>query len=287
MSNRIAILLTVHNRKLKTLHCLKNVYECKVPQDTSFDIYITDDGCTDGTAEAIRAQYTKVNIVQGDGSLFWNRGMYAAWKEASKLNYDYYLWLNDDTYIYDTLFAVLLNVAANMNDNGIVVGAVCIPETKHFAYGGRLLNGHAVEPGGKAKDVDLANGNILLIPRKVYEVVGNLDSYYRHDKGDSDYSLMVKEKGFRIVQTPRYVGECSRHITIPKWMNPNESLLSRWKSLYSVMGPNPKEVFYFERKHFGVYKAIKKVLATYLRCVCPKFFVWTGKEKQLYVIQVD
>lgn len=283
---KIAILMTVHNRKSKTLHCLENIFKLDY-HNVLLEVYVTDDGCTDGTYEAIKNEYPQVHVLKGDGNLFWNRGMILAWQEASMSDFDYYLWLNDDTFIYSNLINILLKSAFEINNNGIIVGATCIPNTKIFSYGGRLLNGHAIDPNGLIKDVELANGNILLIPRKVFQVVGMMDSYYRHDKGDSDYSLMVKKHGFRVVQAPVFLGECERHEKIPQWMDPNTSLPKRWKALFSIMGPQPKEVFYFEKKHFGFVRAIKKTLATYIRCLYPKFFVWIGKEKQLYSIQID
>lgn len=284
---RLAILLTVFNRKEKTLHCLENINKCSKPADIALDIFITNDGCTDGTSDAIRDRFPTVKIIDGDGSLFWNRGMFTAWKEAAQFCYDYYLWLNDDTFIYDNIFEILLGVANDIDDNGAIVGATCVPNTQIVSYGGRLINGHAVQPNGKILDVKLANGNILLIPKRVFDVVGLMDPYYRHDKGDSDYSLMVQEKGFRLVQAPCFLGECDRHANIPTWMNPKVPFIKRWIALYSVMGPQPKEVFYFEKKHFGYKQAIKKVISTYLRCFLPNFWIWIGKEKQLYGIQTD
>lgn len=97
----IAVLLTVFNRKEKTLQCLGNLYKQLPIQGYSVDIYLTNDGCTDGTPEAIAQKFPEVEIIHSKGNLFWNRGMYTAWKEATKRKeYDYYLWLNDDTFIY-------------------------------------------------------------------------------------------------------------------------------------------------------------------------------------------
>ena len=52
---QIAVLLTVFNRKEKTLLCLKNLYQQTLPNEYRIDIYLTNDGCTDGTPEAARA----------------------------------------------------------------------------------------------------------------------------------------------------------------------------------------------------------------------------------------
>ena len=58
----IAVLLTCHNRKDKTLSCLSSLFAAterynlskEEGKNVGLDIFITDDGCTDGTADAIR-----------------------------------------------------------------------------------------------------------------------------------------------------------------------------------------------------------------------------------------
>ena len=69
---RIAAIITCHNRKEKTLVCLKSLFQII----QNIDVFLTDDGSTDGTSEAVKKIYPQVNIIQGDGNLFWSRGMY-------------------------------------------------------------------------------------------------------------------------------------------------------------------------------------------------------------------
>lgn len=52
----IAVIITCHNRKEKTLHCLTNLFEAKKAyghNEVRLAVFLTDDGCTDGTAEAV------------------------------------------------------------------------------------------------------------------------------------------------------------------------------------------------------------------------------------------
>ena len=106
----IAVLLTVHNRKEKTLECLSYLYQQKIPEGYYFDVYLTNDGCTDGTPDAVKQHYPFVNIINGDGNLYWNRGMYKAWETASSTqNYDYYFWLNDDTTLKENALSILVS----------------------------------------------------------------------------------------------------------------------------------------------------------------------------------
>ena len=86
--NHIAILLTVFNRKEKTIKCLHNITAQSLPADTKLDIYIVDGGSTDGTVESVKTQFPHVNIKTVDG-VFWNRGMIEAWKMAEETEPSY------------------------------------------------------------------------------------------------------------------------------------------------------------------------------------------------------
>ena len=85
----IALLLTVHNRKDLTLKCLESIYQgiqlCA--SDTySFNVYMVDDASVDGTSEEVSKRYPSVNIISGNGELYWCRGMFVAWTTAISYN---------------------------------------------------------------------------------------------------------------------------------------------------------------------------------------------------------
>ena len=69
---RIATLLTCHNRVAKTIACLSSLQAINF----NSDIYLVDDGSEDGTSKIVNKLYPNVNIILGNGDLFWNRGMY-------------------------------------------------------------------------------------------------------------------------------------------------------------------------------------------------------------------
>lgn len=276
----IAILLTVFNRKEKTLECLNKVYAQKIPLNYQIDIYLTNDGCTDGTPEAIQELYPTVHIIDGDGSLFWNRGMWTAWNTAhQQKNYDYYLWLNDDTIIFENSIKNLLELSENKKNTCIIVGATCASDHETITYGGRYDGIHLKKPNGMPIKVKSFNGNIVLIPQYVFNILGNLDYTYRHSKGDTDYGFRASEAGIEIFQANKFLGECNRHETHAKWCNPNIPLKERWKALFSPTGYNPQEQFYYERKHFGLWIAIFHHITTYLRCLFPRFWIKIGHAK--------
>ena len=103
---KIAVILTCHNRKDKTVACISKLLQVSQNSDlVSIEIFLTDDGCTDGTVEALMALNASVplHILKGDGNLFWAKGMNLAWSCAIDFDFDGYLWLNDDTLLYDNI----------------------------------------------------------------------------------------------------------------------------------------------------------------------------------------
>lgn len=219
---RLAALLTCHNRRVETLECLKALYEQILPSFVKLSVYLVDDGSTDGTSESVRHLFPHVNLIAGDGQLFWNRGMRVAIEEAMKHDYDHYLWINDDTILYPNAIQSLIEMnhklEAHYENNSILVGSVCDPETKIFTYGGvyksnlfHPLKFKKVIPNGTIQSCDTMNGNCVLIPRHVIQKIGNLDPSFSHRFGDFDYGLRARESGFRIWATPAFLGECSRN----------------------------------------------------------------------------
>lgn len=220
--DRIAALLTCYNRKLLTLACLKALFNQKLKSEVTIDVYLVDDGSTDGTAEAVTQSYPQVKILQGDGSLFWNGGTRLAFAEAIKHDYDYYLWLNNDTLLNPNALSNLLETFQHLRAQGehraIVAGSTCDPNTKALTYGGvirrsrwRPLKFDLLEPGEVAKRCDTINGNCVLIPREVVQVVGNLEPAFTHYAGDWDYGLRAQRQGCTVWVAPGYVGTCSQN----------------------------------------------------------------------------
>lgn len=264
----IAVLLTVHNRKNKTLACLQCLYRLKLPNDFACDVWMTDDGCTDGTPEAVKSIYPHVHIVNGDGSLFWNRGMWTAWNAAANYkDYDLYLWLNDDTLLFENALTFLLALEGVKGGKSIIVGSVCSSVNPDIVTYGGIGSGGLLHPSKGVQLINQFNGNVVLIPNEVFRIVGFNDYYYRHSFGDADYGLMATKKGISCFMTDSFVGSCERHDGSRKCWDSNYSLRDRLKYLYSPLGFSPNEVFHFYNKHQGFSKACIMALRSLLRTV--------------------
>ena len=242
---KIAVLMTCHNRKDKTIKCLDYLFKQRLPSGISIEVYLVDDGSTDGTSKAVEEFYPQVVIIEGSGELFWNRGMCLAWEVARKKEkYDGYLWLNDDTMLEGNALDIIKKCSME-NHSAIVVGSISSTANPHVVTYGGYRNNKIITPGDKFIECDTFNGNCVYIPREVSDKIGYLDPYYRHSMGDFDYSWRAVKNGIKCLVTP-IIGTCDRNPPEPCWNKGN--IVQRFKKLYSPLGNNPFETFHCYKK---------------------------------------
>lgn len=228
---KIAAILTVFNRKQKTLDCLQHLFEAveaynKIDTrkgNVEMTVFMTDDGCTDGTAEAVRAAFPQqdIHIVQGTGSLFWAGGMRLAWQTAidSGTQWDYYLLLNDDTNVFTNVFQELLAADEygyqQTGRHGLSSGICCEPgNPDEITYGGRNFVNQTkgrqvlVRPTGHPQPIDMTHANILLTHHSVVERIGIFHQGFRHSGADQDYGMMAHRHDLPVFSTAHVCGEC-------------------------------------------------------------------------------
>src|ERR1700687_977553 len=95
MRSKIYIIVPVFNRRPLTERFLRCIREQSF---RDFEIIVVDDGSSDGTAEMIAGQFKEVQLLRGDGNLWWtgaiNLGIQHAMVSASQD--DAVLVINDD-----------------------------------------------------------------------------------------------------------------------------------------------------------------------------------------------
>ena len=214
MPVRICVLITSFNRKELTLHCLRALFSSEV-SGVQLRVVLVDDASSDGTGDAVRSEFPAVEILVGDGTLYWNRGMLLAWNYALVENdqTDFYLWLNDDTALYPGALNNLLAVASKCGPRAIIVGRIA-DQSGRIIYGGMSYSENSVHfPFGvtiKYKAIELVtddreecdtmNGNCVLFPSSVVAEIGTNNPIFWHAWGDVDYGFRARKAGYRIIQ---------------------------------------------------------------------------------------
>lgn len=259
---RVCALITCHNRREKTLQCLRALFANCLPEGVSLHVVLVDDGSSDGTSAAIVREFPQVEVLRGDGTLFWNRGMHKAFARALLVGFDAYFWLNDDTVLCANALSRLYDTSALMRHvhgrGAIVVGSTESGVGGIATYGGvrrahnfRPLRFSLISPTDEPQPCDSMNGNCVLVTHEIAAVVGNLEPGFAHAMGDIDYGLRAVKAGFDIWVTPGFVGVCDRNAIAGTYQDRSLSISARWKKIRQPKGLPIASWLLFTRRHAG------------------------------------
>jgi GT2 family glycosyltransferase len=257
-ATRVAAVLAAHNRRELTLACLDSLRRQRA-DGLVLDPFVLDDASSDGTAAAVAASFPEATVLEGDGQRYWNGGMRLAMAAAMAADYDYYLWMNDDTRLDDGALALLLQTERALARRGdgpaIVTGSTRHPDTGELTYGGvvrpsrwRRLHWELVPPAGVPVPCETMNGNAVLVPRVVVGRIGNIDARFSHAMGDYDYGLRARRAGCSVWVAPATVGTCASH---PRRRSDEQPLTSEWRRLWSTKELSPRSWALFARRWAG------------------------------------
>lgn len=242
---KIAVLMTCYNRVETTIRCLKGllaqVGNGRVEGVESVEVFVVDDGSTDGTSEEVEkiGGEWKIHLIPGTGDLYWAKGMRLAWETAVEHgDYDGYLWLNDDVELAaDALEKLATTLQLQLETPTIIVGE-CVNAKGEVTYG---IKG------------DLFDGNFVYVPRSVYEKIGMISGEYAHAWADSDYAMRAKRAGVKVVSLG-VVGKCEGHEIRPSLRG--VGFRRRCRMLTDPKGWNVHDLWVYRRRNWGVAAAI-------------------------------
>lgn len=285
----IATLLTCFNRKDKTINALSNLYKAleKHRESISLQVFLTDDGSTDGTSKAVSDQFPQVKILHGNGSLYWAGGMRNSWSAALReKKFDYYLLLNDDTNIFPNLFTEFIKAdeySKNAyNQGGVYLGATKDPKTGEYTYGGACITNrfkfkyHFLKPNGKYQECDLGNANIMFVSKDVVDKVGMLTNGYIHGVADYDYTLKAVKNKQPVLLMPDYLGECEHDHDDIYDTYAQKPFKERLRLLKNPLGLDFKSNYLLMKNHFPKRIPLY-VVSALLKLIFPRFYTKLSK----------
>jgi GT2 family glycosyltransferase len=102
------------------------------------DVYVFDDGSSDGTAEAILSIYPRAVILRGDGNFFWSASMSYLCHSIDARRYAGVMLVNDDIKLYDGALDDAIKAFGRVNAVGptCLVGSFLAPDRSTITYSG-------------------------------------------------------------------------------------------------------------------------------------------------------
>jgi GT2 family glycosyltransferase len=252
----VTAIVASHNRRDLTLACLRSFLE--LSGGFVLSAVLVDDGSSDGTAEAASAISSQVEVLHGDGSLFWARAMATAERRAMEGSPDFLLWLNDDV-VLDSEALETLTATLDGAERRIVAGSIVDALSGAPTLGGAdrvdwhpLRFRHVSPTDGESRSVTTISGNVVLVPRAVYVDVGGIDGGFAHALADWDYGLRARKLGIELFVTGRPVGICQPS-TYEPWQHPSLTLRDKWRLRFGRKGGrSPASLARYLRRHGGV-----------------------------------
>lgn len=207
-SPRVAVLILNWNDKRNTLETLESV---RGLQYANFEVFLVDNGSTDGSVGAIAKDFPEVHLLVSPENLGVaggrNLGLETVLDHA---DVDYVMFLDNDVIVEPSLLEKLVEAAGKEATLGIVGPIVYYHSDPRriWSAGSRFifrevitrlrLNNHlmAQEPGKDIEYVGSVSGCCMLVKRRVFGTVGWFNPQYVMACDDSEFCYRAARRGF-------------------------------------------------------------------------------------------
>jgi GT2 family glycosyltransferase len=212
-AKRVELVTPVHNRRDITLQCLRSLSRI---DRTGLDINVTvvDDGSTDGSGDAIRSQFPDVQVIRGDGNLWYTAGTNLGVKAVLQRDPDYILCFNDDSIFDEKAIGALVD-CAERNPRSVIGALLLLWDEPHrvfqvapfwdtFRGGWQHRTKQTVWTVPEVEfPVEMIVGNCVLYPREVFETFGLPDPKISAQYGDAEFTTRIRKAGWNLLIEPR------------------------------------------------------------------------------------
>lgn len=275
----LAVIVACHSRPEKTRKCLNQLGVALRVAGLDAVVVVADSSPDSATADLLRKTQPDVVLIETDVNCFWACGMRKAYLRALEFEWDYLLWLNDDTFLNPDALSELIRVEKGSPGPALAIGATKDPDTGLMTYGlaarknrffGRLKL--VAIPPGRASTGFFGNGNALLVRREVDELIGGFPERFNHGMADLWYTGTARKNGVTLLTPEKYVGYCSKNNEWEAWEK--ETCFRQMRLFLGVKGfPLPQWNQMALRFGGVMYPAlvISPYLGRLLRCLAKKF----------------
>jgi GT2 family glycosyltransferase len=212
----IVVLIPIHNGVDSTISGLDSLYKSIAYSRSNIKIrvLIIDDGSTDESCKMIKKYFQDVEIIQGDGTLWWTGAIEEGSRYAFyRMKASHILLWNNDIQPHQLYMQNLIKIIHSLSDQyRIICSTIMYKENPQVVYsmGGRIdkktgafsiLNKNmSIDSVDESiYNVDYFGGMGTCISKEIYETVGQFDRInFPHYKGDYDYAMRAGKLGIKM-----------------------------------------------------------------------------------------
>ena len=263
----IAIVIATRNRVAVTRAFFDSLAAQQgLDRECVLRVYACDDGSTDGTAEFLETR-SNINVMHGDGTLYWGGATHLAMTRAIEDKPDYILWANDDVRLFPSAIKSMLDDSKRIPFQPCIVAGTFLSTNGEVSYGGYTRRPgwrFALERAPCGVRIDAFNGNLVLIPRDIYSKLGPNEPRLRCTIGDNEYGLRNVALGGINISSSSIVGYCDRNPPTARWEY-RERFMDRLRGAFGPRGYPVKGWWYVCVTYFSGFSVVANFVAPYIR----------------------
>ncbi len=218
----LSIIISSYNAREVLADCLESIYQN--PPSEPYEIIVVDDASTDGTSDMVLARFSRVRLLRNEVNRHYTFSNNRAIDEARG---QYLCLLNNDTVVLPQAFDRMLAFLRETPDAGAVGSRLLnedgstqwsikpLPDLGAALFGGRSImirmfpNNpfsrrrilHLDRDMTKPSTAGYISGAAKMIPRRVFDEVGHLDSRIFYHV-DADYCKRIMDAGYKCYYLP-------------------------------------------------------------------------------------
>ena len=195
------------------MHWAKRCFDSLQRSTIIPDVFVVDNGSTDGTQSFIQKNYSNIIFQQSKENLGFGMANNLGLKYALENNYDYIYLLNQDAWVQPDTFEKLIQISVNNSDFGIIspiqMNADLYHIDKSFCIG--LFNYKNKDyindlHNGKLKEIYQTTPFIMaahwFLTKQCISKVGGFSPTFKHYGEDNNFADRVIYHGFKIGVAP-------------------------------------------------------------------------------------
>lgn len=202
MKSKLLVVIVTFNPMKWIDECFDSLLASKTP----CDIYVVDNGSTDGAQEYIKKKYPNVIFHQSTTNLGFGRANNLGLQYAINNDYDYVYLLNQDAWVMPDTFEKMIALQRANPDYGILSPIQMQADMEHvdrnFIINLKSQNLSVIEnlilaSREEILEVEMTMAAHWLISRKCIEKIGGFSPAFPHYSEDNNYADRATYHGFK------------------------------------------------------------------------------------------